>query len=333
MDELRRDPIVGRWVIVFTDNPRHPREFEIEAKHEKAGPCPFCYGHEDMTPPEILAHREGTTQPNAPGWSTRVVPNKFPALRIEGDLNRQGVGVFDMFNGVGAHEVIIETPDHQRGLAELLDHEVEKVIWAYRDRSVDLGGDKRFRYIMIFKNHGYSAGASLSHSHSQLIALPMIPKNVKEELNGSGTYFKYKERCIFCDMISQEKEENQRLICENSRYLAFAPFCSRFPFEVWILPKEHHSNFCYIRTEDVIELARILKEVLLRIKNILADPAYNFIIHTAPIQEEEKEDYHWHIEIIPKLLHIAGFEWGSGFYINPTPPEIAVTYLKEANIK
>lgn len=332
MDQLRRDPVAGRWVIVFTDKPYAPSDFEIEPSPQKKGPCPFCYGHENMTPPEIQAHREGVTRANSPGWSTRVVPNKFPALRIEGNLDRQGVGMFDMSNGVGAHEVIVETPDHTKSLADLLDHEAEKVIWAYRDRSVDLHGDKRFRYIMIFKNHGYSAGASLTHSHSQLIALPMIPKNVKEELVGASRYYEYKERCIFCDMIIQEREENQRLICENSRFLAFSPFCSRFPFEVWILPKEHHADFSFIQTEDVVELARILKEVLLRIKQVLGDPPYNFIIHTSPIEQREREDYHWHVEIMPKLTHVAGFEWGSGFYINPTPPEIAAKYLREAKI-
>ena len=189
MDQLRRDPITGRWVIVFTDNPRKPAEFDFESEEPKKGPCPFCYGHEEMTPPEIQAHREGSTQPNSPGWSTRVVPNKFPALGIEGELNRQGIGMFDMSNGIGAHEVIVESPSHDKSLAELPDHEVEKVIWAYRDRSVDLRGDKRFRYIMIFKNHGYSAGASLAHSHSQLIALPMVPRNVREEISGANKYF------------------------------------------------------------------------------------------------------------------------------------------------
>jgi UDPglucose--hexose-1-phosphate uridylyltransferase len=285
-----------------------------------------------MTPPEIQAHREGSSRPNSPGWSTRVVPNKFPALIIEVNLNRRGEGMFDISNGIGAHEIIIETPEHDKGLADLLDHEVEKVVWAYRDRSVDLHGDKRFRYIMIFKNHGYSAGASLTHSHSQLIALPMVPKNVNEELKGASAYYEYKERCIFCDMLTQEKAENERLICANSRFLAFSPFASRFPFEVWILPKEHHSDFSFIKTEDVIELARILKEVLLRIKHGLGNPPYNFIIHTSPVEERDREDYHWHIEIMPKLMPIAGFEWASGFYINPTPPEIAAKYLREAKI-
>lgn len=332
MDQLRKDPIIGRWVIVLTDNSAAADNFENEPEEKKEGACPFCYGHEQMTPPEIQAHREGGSRPNAPGWSTRVVPNKFPALRIEGNLDRRGIGIFDMSNGIGAHEVIIETPNHNKSLCDLYDHEVEKVLWAYRDRSVDLHGDKRFRYILVFKNKGFSAGASLYHSHSQLIALPMIPKNVKEELDGAQRYFEYKERCIFCDMLSQEKQENTRLVCENSRFMAFAPFASRFPFEIWILPKEHRSDFSLIRTEDIIELARILKEVLLRIKSVLKDPSYNFIIHTSPIENREREDYHWHLELMPKLMSIAGYEWGSGFYINPTPPELAAKYLREAEI-
>ncbi len=333
MDQLRRDPVTGRWVIVFTDKPRGPKTFKAGPDKKSKRACPFCYGHEGMTPPEIQAHREGQTQPNSPGWSTRVVPNKFPALQVEAEMSRKGVGMFDVYGGVGAHEVIIETPDHKKTLADLLDHEVEKVIWAYRDRSVDLRGDKRFHYIMIFKNQGYEAGASLEHSHSQIIALPMIPKSVKEELVGASKYYDYKERCIFCDMIAQEAAENERLICENSRFLAFAPFASRFPFEVWILPKEHHSDFSFIRNEDVVELARILKEVLLRIKYLLKDPPYNFIIHTSAVEERDREDYHWHIELMPKLTHVAGFEWGSGFYINPTPPEIAAQYLRKTKMK
>ncbi|NQT00223.1 MAG: galactose-1-phosphate uridylyltransferase [Candidatus Omnitrophica bacterium] len=312
MDQLRRDPIVGRWVIAFTDNPRKPEQFKIDSKEEKKRSCPFCYSQAK--------------------WSTRVVPNKYPALTVEGELDRQGLGMYDQLRGVGSHEIIIETPDHRLSLADLPVHHLEKVIWAYRDRSADLGADQRFRYIMVFKNQGFSAGASLSHSHTQLIALPMIPKNVKEELRGARAYFEFKERCIFCDMITQERDEQKRMVGENSRFIAFAPFCSRFPFEVWILPKEHHSDFCDVKTEDVIELAKMLKEVLQRIKSVFRDPPYNFIIHTGPIQEANREDYHWHIEIMPKLLPVAGFEWGSGFYINPTPPENAAKYLREVKI-
>ena len=179
------------------------------------GICPFCYGNESKTPPEILAYGRNGSGPNSPGWHVRVVPNKFPALGIEGDLDREGEGLFDRMNGVGAHEVIIETPDHRSTLATMTEKQIEDVLWAFRDRMLDLKNDKRFRYILIFKNHGEAAGASLEHPHSQLIALPIVPKRVREEVDGSRHYYYEKERCIFCDIIRQEKESGVRVIGEN----------------------------------------------------------------------------------------------------------------------
>lgn len=333
MPELRKNPINGRWIIVVTEKSKGPEDFVMEKEHQEGpGSCPFCSGHEHMTPPEIDAHREEAGLPNTPGWSTRVFPNKYPALQVEGQLNKEGLGVFDMMNGVGAHEIIVETPLHDKELSQSMDHQVEKVIWAYRNRSLDLRADKRFKYILIFKNHGRSAGASLTHSHSQIIALPMIPKNVGEELNGAQTYFGFKERCVYCDMIRQELQDEERIISENDSFVAFAPFSSRFAFESWILPKKHCAEFCLIQSDTVIDLARILRQTLGRMRAILRSPSYNFIIHTSPIEEREREDYHWHIEIMPKLTRIAGFEWGSGFYINPTPPEVAAKFMREAKI-
>jgi UDPglucose--hexose-1-phosphate uridylyltransferase len=333
MAELRRDPVTGRWIIVEVDKLKLPGDFEIEQHIHSGKICPFCPGNEQMTPPEIDAHREGQVIKNGPGWRTRIVPNKFPALEIEGNLDRLGIGIYDMMNGIGAHEVIIENPDHNKNMADLLDHEVERIIWAYRNRSVDLRGDKRFKYILIFKNYGEPAGASLEHPHSQLIALPIVPKRVLEELEGSHRYFEYKERCVFCDVIAQEIEDDERLIIENKTFMAFAPFVPRFPFETWIIPKNHTSDFTHIQKEEVIDLARILREILLRIKILLHDPSYNFLVHTAPINGGgEREDYHWHIEIMPRLTKVAGFEWGSGFYINPTSPEAAAKCLREVKL-
>jgi UDPglucose--hexose-1-phosphate uridylyltransferase len=332
MAELRRDPITGRWVIIGTGKELKPEDFEVETHTRGKGVCPFCPGNEKMTPPEIIAHREGGSQPNSPGWLTRVVSNKFPALQIEGDLNKRGIGLYDMTNGVGAHEVIIENPDHDREIADLHDHDTERIIWTYRNRSIDLRGDRRFKYILIFKNFGKSAGASLEHPHSQLIALPIVPKRVLEELHGSQRYFEYKERCVFCDMIRQELQDGTRIISENKHFLAFAPFVSCFPFEFWIIPKEHESDFAYIQRDEVVNFAHILRESLLRIKGVLRNPAYNFIIHASPIADMEREDYHWHLEFMPKLTRLAGFEWGSGFYINPIKPSVAAKYLREAKI-
>jgi len=332
MAELRRDPITGRWVIISTEERDHTEEFEVERHEVKAGFCPFCYGNEDKTPPEIEACRPDGTSANSPGWLTRTIPNKFPALSLEGDLNRAGIGIYDTMNGFGAHEVIIETPDHKRTIADLLPEEVERVIQAYKNRCIDLNKDERFRYVLIFKNYGFSAGASLEHPHSQLIALPVVPKRVKEELRGTEFYYEYKERCVYCDIISQESGERSRLVAENEEFLSFCPYASRFPFETWILGKRHSSAFSHITEKQIPNLAQILKETMLKIKTALGDPSYNYIIHTVPAKVQEREDYHWHIEIMPQLIHTAGFEWGSGFYTNPTPPEEAAKRLNEVTL-
>ncbi len=332
MNELRRDPITGRWIIVLLDKIAKVSDFVPEEHRKKKEGCPFCLGSESMTPPEITAHRK-YGPPNSPGWTVRVVPNKFPALRIEGELNKEGIGIFDMMNGIGAHEVIVDTPDHFRDMADLSYAETEEVIWAYLARSTDLRRDKRFKYILIFKNYGKTAGASLEHPHSQLIALPIVPKRVLEEIDGAAKYYDYKERCAFCDVMREEREEKERIIYEDDCFLAFCPYVSRFPYEVWILPKRHSSDFTTMQRDTVPCLAKALKNSLARIKTLLNDPSYNFIIHTSPINGHEREDYHWHIEIMPKLAKVAGFEWGSGFYINPVPPDMAAKNLLSIKIE
>jgi len=231
MPELRKDPIIGRWVIISTERGKRPSDFPNVPKRRGNKPCPFCPGNESATPPEILAFRPNSSEPNKPGWTLRVISNKFPALKIEGDLNREGRGIFDKMNGIGAHEVIIETPDHDKDLVDLEEKQVQDIIWAYRERSIDLKNDPRFEYILIFKNQGEAAGASLEHSHSQLIATPIVPKRVTEELEGAGKYYEYKERCIFCDIIKQEISENERVVLQNESFISIEPFAPRFPFE------------------------------------------------------------------------------------------------------
>lgn len=333
MAELRRDPVVGRWVIVNDTEPKKPGDFVVEPHHyDDPAHCPFCYGNEFMTPPEIDSFRFDKTAANTPGWQVRVVPNKFPALQIEGALERKGMGLFDLSNGIGAHEVIVETPYHNKDVPDLEIDEIEKVLEMYCRRSQDLEKDKRFKYVMIFKNYGVAAGATLDHNHTQLIALPMIPKNVLEEITGSAEYYESKERCIFCDMIRQEIQEDARIVTQNKSFISFCPFVSRFPFETWIMPKVHKLSYCDISKDEFSDLASILKEVFMRMKVALNDPPYNFIIHTAPINTKEYPGYHWHIEIMPRLSRIAGFEWGTGFYAVGTPPELAIKYLKEVKI-
>jgi len=332
MPELRKDPIIGRWVIIATERAKRPTDLQAPPDEFHGGFCPFCEGNEDKTPPEVLAYRRDGTPPNTPGWSVRVVPNKFPALQIEGGLNKRGEGMFDKMNGVGAHEVIIETPDHSKTLAQLSDKEVEDVLWAYRDRILDLKKDSRFKYILVFKNHGSAAGASLEHTHSQVIALPIVPKRVAEEIEGAHRYYGYKDRCVFCDIVHQELETRIRVVAENRGFVALEPFTPRFPFETWILPKAHDSCFEDALKEEFELLAQILRDILRRLKKTLNSPPYNFLIHNSPLRENNTEFYHWHIEIIPKLTKVAGFEWGTGFYINPMPPEDAARYLREVEL-
>lgn len=333
MPELRKDPIIGRWVIISTERGRRPSEFLPEEVKTRGGFCPLCEGNEDKTPPEVFALRENGSAPNSTGWTLRVVPNKFPALTVEGKLTREGEGLYDKMNGVGAHEVVIETPKHDETLSTLPTEKVILVLMAYRERILDLARDPRVKYILVFKNHGAAAGASLEHSHSQIIALPIIPKRVSEELDGAKAYYEYKERCVFCDILRQEIGYKDRIIGENRGAIALAPFAARFPFETWILPKDHSAYFHRTSPAQLEDVASLLTDALRRIDITLPAFPYNFMLHTNHVDEMDETSYHWHIEIIPKLTKVAGFEWGSGFYINPTPPEEAAKYLREAQLQ
>ena len=333
MPELRKDPIIGRWVIISTERADRPNDFQVErVERARSGSCPFCPGNEAATPPEVLAYRPGPPNPNGPNWQLRVVPNKFPALMIEGELDREGHGLYDKMNGVGAHEVFIETNDHSKELADLTPAEVESLLWACHDRIIDLRRDPRFRYVLIFKNHGEAAGARLEHSHTQLIALPIIPRRVQGELDGALKHYDSKERCIYCDIIDQEQRENARIIYENDEMIAIAPWAPRRPFETWILPKKHISNFEDAGRGIYPAFADALLTILRKLNKVLGRPPYNFTIHTSPLQKPSLPHFHWHLELMPTLTKIAGFESGSGFYINPMPPETAAAFLRDAQI-
>ncbi|HET9741224.1 MAG TPA: galactose-1-phosphate uridylyltransferase [Terriglobales bacterium] len=333
MPELRKDPVTGRWVIIATDRARRPSDFTRHTVVLKGGFCPFCPGNESKTPPEIMAYRNGSER-DKPGWSLRVVPNKYPALGIEGNLDRRADGIYDRMNGIGAHEVIISTPNHRQTLSTMPEKDIENLLWAFRDRIVDLKQDRRFKYILIFKNHGEAAGATLEHPHCQLIALPIVPRRVIEELEGAKQYFDLKERCIFCDIAHQESSEETRLVAENRGFVTISPYAPRFPFETCILPKHHECSFENCRAVDVEDLAAMLKLVSAKMDAVLEHPAYNLVLHTAPLAGAEcTEYYHWHVELMPKLTKVAGFEWGTGFYINPTAPEEAARYLREAVVE
>ncbi|MGA8753831.1 galactose-1-phosphate uridylyltransferase [Candidatus Deferrimicrobium sp.] len=328
MTELRKDPVVGRWVIISIERAKRPHEFPPEPAPRREGVCPLCPGSERMTPPEILGYRP-SGQPNDPNWTLRVVPNKFPALRIEGELGKAADGIYDRMHGIGAHEVIIESERHDVDLFDLPEKRFQDVLWAYRDRVLDLKNDHRFKSVLIFKNHGASAGASLTHSHSQLIALPVIPKRVMEEMNGCREYYRFRDRCLFCDIIVQEMDQKVRIVEETGEFLAFSPYAPRFPFETWIVPKRHQCAYEMIEGDQAKALASVFRRTLRRLNLALENPPFNFIVHSAPFLERAADFFHWHIEIMPKLTKVAGFEWGSGFYINPTPPEESAKYLRE----
>ena len=331
MPELRKDPVLGRWIIISKERRKRPTDFIIEEPKVLGGFCPLCSGNEYSTPPEIVGYRHGSvSSSNEPGWQVRVVPNKYPALIIEGELGKEGEGLYDRMNGIGAHEVIVECPGHEDLLAYLPVEHMALVFRAYRDRVKDLERDLRFRYVMIFKNYGRAAGASLEHSHSQLIALPVLPRTTVSELNGAKSYYQYKDRCIFCDIIRQEIQQEVRVVCQNESFITIAPFAPRTPFEMWVLPKKHTSGFCNQDDKSLTELAEIFSETLRRLDCCIPNVPYNFVLHTQPLRSGEIDYFHWHFEIVPKLTSIAGFEWGSGFYINPLPPEEAAQYLRES---
>jgi UDPglucose--hexose-1-phosphate uridylyltransferase len=329
MPTLRKNPITNQWVIIATERAKRPVEYKVERRSLATSYCPFCAGNEEATPPEIRVYRTHGEADESTPWSVRVVPNKYPALRVEGALDRHGEGIYDMMEGIGAHEVIIEAPDHVVELSALSVRQITTVLWAWRDRIVDLKNDSRLKCAVVFKNHGAEAGATVEHAHSQLIALPVVPLQLKEELDGARRYFEFRERCVYCDIISQELDTGKRIVFENSDVVAIAPFASRFPFETWFLPRRHQA--AYERGDQRLfeSMAEAMRTVMRKLDVALNKPAFNLMLHTSPFGMEDVPHYHWHFELIPKLNRVAGFEWGTGFHINPTPSETAASHLRD----
>jgi UDPglucose--hexose-1-phosphate uridylyltransferase len=324
MPELRRDPVVERWVVIATERARRPADYTAAPPVDTGTePCPFCPGQEDRTPPEVL-RVEGPE-----GWTVRVVPNKFPALRVEGSADATGEGIYDRMTGIGAHEVIVESPQHRESLGAMPPDRVAAVLGAYRARLRELRQDTRLAYALIFKNRGAAAGATIEHPHSQLIATPIVPEQVAEELAAAERYFGRKERCVWCDIVRQERRDGRRVVAERPGFLALAPWAPRFPFETWVLPTRHQAAFQDLDDQALAGLGEVLADLIGRYDRVLGDPPYNFALHTAPLQADDLEHYHWHLEVMPKLTQVAGFEWGSGFFINATPPEDAARFLRE----
>ncbi|MFL5341247.1 MAG: DUF4921 family protein [Gemmataceae bacterium] len=311
--ELRQDPVTGRWTIISTDRLARPQEVRAVAPPTRLETCPFCAGHEVLTPVETYSIRSGGN------WRVRVVPNMYPALLPTGGPAH------------GRHEVVVECPHHEVSLANLAADHVADVLRVYRDRIVAAKHDPRLVYPFVFKNQGADAGASLEHAHSQLVLLPRVPLIVAEELAGGAAHHATTGRCIYCDLLSDEGRSGERLVLDSPRFIALLAYAGRFPFETWLLPKPHASHFETISDDEAAELGEVLRSVLRKLAVGLGDPPYNFFVHTSPLSEPPLPHYHWHLELLPRVAGVAGFECGTGCAINPVPPEQAAAYLRGVN--
>ncbi|OGD16644.1 MAG: galactose-1-phosphate uridylyltransferase [Candidatus Aminicenantes bacterium RBG_16_63_14] len=340
MSELRKDLVSGRWVIIATERSKRPDDFRpsggMARIPEAVGFCPFCEGNEGKTPPEVFALRGAGTAPDSPGWSVRVVPNKFPALNRGTPPPKATQGVFQWMEGTGVHEVVIENTDHALELSDLSIPHIRDVLRVFQQRIKTIEGELHYQYVQLFKNKGKEAGASLSHPHSQIVATPIIPKRVKEEIYGADRLFRSFKECAFCRILREEEAAGKRLIERNRHFAVVAPYASRFPFEMAVYPLRHSPSFTDVAEDELLTLAETMKHILTRLKDTIGDPPYNMVLHQAPNPSLSlkgwpniDKNYHWHLEIFPILTKVAGFEWGTGFYINPVPPETAAQFLRQ----
>lgn len=333
MSEFRRNPLAEGAVIIASTRSKRPHAIKQEKKPEESvtykKDCPFCPGNETQTPPEVFAFREKASFPDGPGWRVRVVPNKFAALEQGVPFSPLRTGILAAFSGNGKHEVIVEDPCHKATLASQSQNQLTDVLRAWQARYVALAREKGLAYTQIFKNYGASAGASLSHPHSQLLSLPLVPPVVAAEIKRAQAYYAATGECLWCTLWEKEGE---RRVLETETYGAFCPYFSRLPFETWVLPHKHAADFAEASSSELSSLAFLLRSLARKIKTCLQDPPFNLILHTLPYRQKEAAPfYHWHLEFLPQLTTIAGFEWGTGLFINPTSPEEAAKILREAN--
>ncbi|HEX2227187.1 MAG TPA: DUF4931 domain-containing protein [Candidatus Binatia bacterium] len=331
MPQLRKDPVVDRWVIIAGERAARPQAQPQRVNAPESNACPFCAGNESMTPPAVLVF-PGDAVSSEGSWSLRVVPNKYPALTESAGSARRKDNLYDWRNATGVHEVVIETPRHIVDLASLGEKGIERLLQGYRERVLQLRTDPRWRYILVYKNQGTEAGATLSHSHSQITALPIVPKGPLEEFEAAREYYSSAKQCIYCRIIQSESENGARIVAESEQFLVFCPFASRVAGETWIIPKRHESSFDLGTNADLSGLAHMLHDFLKRLALRFDEPSFNYFIHGNPVLELENPYYHWHLEILPKLQYVAGFEWGSGLFMNSLAPEDAARLLRDLAI-
>jgi UDPglucose--hexose-1-phosphate uridylyltransferase len=328
--EWRMNPVTGEWVIVAPERSSRPMLLDVcEDPPAADEPCPFCAGNEQQTPSELQAFRAPGTEPNRPGWRVRAVPNSYPAVKALGEPRPVSDGFFHRSNGLGRHELIIECPQHQPNLARLGVEQVREVVQLWRDRMLDARNDPNLRYAQLFKNHGSNAGASVEHAHSQLIATPMIPRTVREELRFAAKFYEERGKCCYCELLCRERDDRSRSVFAAHGYDAFTAFAGRQPFETWIVPEVHRSEFELISKTEADNLGSVLWVVLRKLDLALEAPPFNLVFHTAPFHEPPLPYYHWHVEVVPRLTQLAGYEWGTGSHINPIVPDDAALVLRE----
>jgi UDPglucose--hexose-1-phosphate uridylyltransferase len=340
-NELRKDYLLDRWVVIATERSRRPIDLS-KSKPEavKTAICPICVGNENMTPPAIMLYQKENgeikrsqdplTGERTKKWLIRDIPNLYPAFnppKQPGDIKKIVNGEF-LWEAIGHHEVIVESPNHDENPANAELSQLELVIKAYIDRLKELSAKPYVMYVSIFRNYGLEAGASLSHAHSQIIATPMIPTTIREEQKASNAFYEDHGKCVFCDIIEKEKK-GPRIVSEDVYFVVVAPYASINPMEFWILPKKHAPNILNLSAHEITAFARNLKSSLKALKDLVNDPPYNYGFHLA-LNPENHDSYHWHLEVYPKLATWAGFEKSTGCYINTVTPETAAESLRKA---
>jgi UDPglucose--hexose-1-phosphate uridylyltransferase len=331
MPEFRQNMVSKEWVIIATERAKRPDQFLQKKEVSKPLPshqkdCPFCPGNESMTPPPVFSiERNGS-------WSLRVVPNKFAALQSDLTTERKHEGRFLKADGFGIAEVIIESPFHNRTIATMDLEEVKNTVLTYRERYLALSNNGQLDLITIFRNYGEKAGTSLEHPHSQIIATPIVPPHVRNPLYQSQLACDTYGDCIYCGMMEEERRQQVRIVKETQYFLVICPFASRSPFETRIYPKIHHSSFATVSDQELKDFAFALQDTLKRLRIGLNDPDYNYIIRSAPIEDTNVKYDHWYAVIVPKLTTPAGFELGTGIYINSTLPEQCAEFLRGVQI-
>jgi UDPglucose--hexose-1-phosphate uridylyltransferase len=333
VSELRKDPLLERWTLVSPERAQRPSEY-LEEKPERASrPCPFCPGSERETPHEILAYRPGGGAPDTPGWRVRLVPNRFPALSFAPQTAPPHDDFFDARSGLGAHEVLIETPEHDEDWGTMGLEQATLVVRALRERLRALAADTRLTYVIAFGNHGAAAGATIEHAHAQILGIDFVPTAARAEMAAAQARHERTGRCFWCEWIERERQAGVRVVRDAGGFFTACAYAPRFEFETWIAPVRHATAFERGDEAQDAALAAALSDSVARLQTVLQHPAYNFVLHNAPCRSAESPSFHWHVEVMPRMARLAGFEWGSGVHIVATTPEAAAARLVEAGAR